>query len=111
MEIKKINIKSGKITLKNNINFDSIISRNNNVKITYTNGQRAFRTNIVGEQQCFSMNEIGNAIWDIIENPIDINGLIEEILKRFNVKRHICEPEVIEFIKLIKRYNIIKINI
>lgn len=111
MEIKRMNIKSGKIKEKNMIDLNSVISRNDKLIIVDVNGQRGFRTNLVGKDQCFIMNEIGNIIWEIIEEPKKVEHIIEEILKEFNVQRNECESEVMDFLKIVMAHNIIKVNI
>lgn len=111
MEIKRMNIKSGKIQVNNMINLDSVISRNDKTIIIDANGQRGFKTNLVGKDQCFIMNEIGNIIWDIIEEPKKVEHIIEEILKEFNVQRNECESEVMNFLKIVMAHNIIEVNI
>lgn len=110
MEIKKINIKSSKIQIRNNIDLESMISRNNSLKVINIDGQQGFKTNLVGKNQCFIMNSIGSIIWDIIEEPIKVNSIIDEIMKKFTVHREVCESDVIEFLNIVKKHNIIRVN-
>lgn len=49
-----------------------------------------------GKYYCF--NSVGSRVWEIIENPTSVKGIIDILLKEFNVDEKTCEEEVLRFL-------------
>jgi len=46
----------------------------------------------------FGLNSVGSRMWELIENPIKVNTLIELLLDEFDVSLEQCEAETMEFL-------------
>lgn len=46
----------------------------------------------------FGLNSVGSRMWELIENPIKVDTLIELLLDEFDVSREQCEAETMEFL-------------
>ncbi len=46
----------------------------------------------------FGLNTVGSRMWELIENPIKVDALIELLLDEFDVSSEQCEMETMEFL-------------
>jgi hypothetical protein len=44
------------------------------------------------------MNEVGSRIWALLETPITLDGLVNQLLSEFEVERTTCEQEALAFL-------------
>ncbi len=85
-----------KINLMNIINNQSIIQRSNKLVSSNMDGETVMMSIENGEY--FGLNSVGSRMWELIENPIKVNTLIELLLDEFDVSREQCEAETMEFL-------------
>lgn len=50
------------------------------------------------EGKYFALNEAGTRIWEIIEHPIKVQSLIDNLMDEFNVSKNKCELETLELL-------------
>ena len=48
--------------------------------------------------QYFSINSTGSFIWDLLENPIEFDFMLEKVLSNFEVSEKICRNEIHSFL-------------
>jgi hypothetical protein len=48
--------------------------------------------------QYFGLDPIGSSIWELIEQPIVVNDLIDDLIAEFDVKKEQCIVDVLEFL-------------
>ena len=58
----------------------------------------------------FSLNGVGSRIWEIIEEPIGINKIVDCLLEEYDVNRNECEENVLEFLGKLEDANIISVD-
>lgn len=58
----------------------------------------------------YSMDDIGSAIWNMLNEPRSINSLIEELMKQYKVDREVCAKDTMKFLEQLYDKGIIKIN-
>ena len=75
----------------NVINYQSIIQRSNKLVSSNMDGETVMMSIENGEY--FGLNSVGSRMWELIENPIKVNTLIELLLDEFDVSREQCEAE------------------
>src|SRR5262245_41957961 len=46
----------------------------------------------------YDMNDIGSRIWALVEQPISIAALIDQLVGEFAVERAVCEDDVLAFL-------------
>jgi hypothetical protein len=47
----------------------------------------------------YGINPMGTFIWNLIQEPIKINGIRDHILKEFEVKSDQCERDLVELLE------------
>lgn len=61
--------------------------------------------------QYFSLNSTGSFIWDLLEDSIEFDFILEKILSNFEVSEKICREEIQSFLYEINNKGmIIKLN-
>ncbi len=78
------------------ISNQSIIQRNPELVSTNMDGETVMMSIEKGEY--FGLDSVGSRIWELIENPIEINKLVELLLEEFEVDRELCEADTFEFL-------------
>ncbi|NVO10092.1 MAG: lasso peptide biosynthesis PqqD family chaperone [Bacteroidales bacterium] len=78
------------------IDYQSIIQRSSKLVSSNMDGETVMMSIESGEY--FGLNSVGSRMWELIENPIKVNTLIELLLDEFDVSREQCEAETMEFL-------------
>ena len=47
----------------------------------------------------YNLGEVGGAIWEILEQPISIDALIDKLMKEYDVSREQCEKDTLPFLQ------------
>lgn len=55
----------------------------------------------------FLIKGVGNDIWDMLQNEITPNEIIEKLLSEYEVSREECEKSVMDFLGKMDSYNFI----
>ncbi|CAN7590806.1 lasso peptide biosynthesis PqqD family chaperone [Rossellomorea sp. LjRoot5] len=58
----------------------------------------------------YNLGEIGGVIWDAIEMPLTLRELIDNLLNEYQVDREICEQQVLSFLEMLLKEEIILIR-
>ncbi|MBQ6024355.1 MAG: PqqD family protein [Lachnospiraceae bacterium] len=85
--------KNTKITLKKKLNVTDLAGEK--VMVDFDNGKY------------FLIKGVGNDIWEMIQNEITPNEIIEKLLSEYDVGREECEKSVMEFLEKMEGYNFI----
>jgi hypothetical protein len=80
----------------NIIHNQSIIQRSNKLVSSNMDGETVMMSIENGEY--FGLNSVGSRMWELIENPIEVDALIELLIDEFDVSREQCEMETMEFL-------------
>lgn len=57
----------------------------------------------------FMIKGSGNDIWDMMEDNMDINTIVENLLKEYDVDREVCQESVITFVNQMKDYGFVSL--
>ena len=85
--------KETKIVLKKKLNVTDLAGEK--VMVDFDNGKY------------FLIKGVGNDIWEMIQNEITPNEIIEKLLLEYDVSREECEKSVMEFLEKMEGYNFI----
>ena len=85
--------KNTKIVLKKKLNVTDLSGEK--VMVDFDNGKY------------FLIKGVGNDIWEMIQNEITPNEIIERLLSEYDVSREECEKSVMEFLEKMEGYNFI----
>lgn len=108
MEIKKLKVKSAEINKKLGIRINSTITRNLDIDATDLEGEVVMMN--LDKGQYFMMNQVGSRIWEIIKEPSTVNNIINTLLGEFQVEKHQCKENVVEFLGKLKNADLIIVN-
>ena len=85
--------KNAKLVLKKKLNVTDLAGEK--VMVDFDNGKY------------FLIKGVGNDIWEMIQNEITPNEIIEKLLSEYDVSREECEKSVMEFLEKMEGYNFI----
>lgn len=85
--------KNTKIVLKKKLNVTDLAGEK--VMVDFDNGKY------------FLIKGVGNDIWEMLQNEITPNEIIEKLLAEYDVSREECEKSVMEFLEKMEGYNFI----
>jgi len=55
------------------------------------------------------MNITGSEIWDLLEKPVTVGKIIEQLLQQYDIDSETCKNETIEYVNNLINNRIIKI--
>lgn len=58
----------------------------------------------------YNLGKMGGVIWAILEQPVSVAAVIEQLLEKYEVTRQQCEEEVIDFLKQIQKEGLLEIK-
>ena len=108
INFKKSNVKVGRIKKDFGINLDTIINKNLEIDDTDLDGEKVMMN--LDKGQYFMMNEVGSRIWEIINEPINVKGIIETLRSEYEVDEEICKDTVVEFLGRLNNAELISIS-
>ena len=75
---------------------NSFIRRNPELVSSNLDGETVMMSVESGEY--FGLDSVGSRIWELIENPVEVDGVIGALLDEFEVSREQCEADTVEFL-------------
>lgn len=58
----------------------------------------------------YNMNEVGSRIWALLEKPMTVGALVEQLLAEFEVERSKCEEEVAAFLEQLRKDKLVRVE-
>ena len=58
----------------------------------------------------YNMNEVGSRIWALLEKPMTMTALIEQLLAEFEVERAACEQETLAFLEQLRKDKLLRVE-
>jgi hypothetical protein len=89
------------------MNEHSIISRNGDIPSQKIDDETVFFS--LENSEYYGIDTIGSEIWKLIEKPITLNKLIDELLKDYDVTREQCTQDVLGFLQKLENKSLVKI--
>lgn len=108
INFKKSNGKAEKMKKDFKINLDTVINKNLEIDDTDLDGEKVMMNLDKGEY--FMMNEVGSRIWEIINESINVKGIIETLRSEYEVDEETCKDTVIEFLGRLNDAELISIS-
>ena len=90
------------------IELETKISKNFDIDDTDLDGEKVMMN--LDKGQYFMMNEVGSRIWEIIETPIHVKGIVEKLRDEYEVDEKTCTDKVLEFLKSLNEADLIKVS-
>ena len=99
---------NGKVRKDLEINLDTVINKNLEIDDTDLDGEKVMMNLDKGEY--FMMNEVGSRIWEIISEPINVKGIIENLCSEYEVDEETCKDTVLEFLGRLNNAELISVS-
>lgn len=64
----------------------------------------------VSNGKYYNLGEMGGEIWEMIASPIEIEELIINLINQYDVERAQCEEQVLFFLELLYKENLIHLH-
>ena len=58
----------------------------------------------------YGLDQVGSRIWEVLENPLPVSDLIDQLLVEFEVERETCEKDVMYFLQKLDDDNMLEIK-
>ncbi len=78
------------------IDNNTILKRNPELISTDVDGEKVMMSIENGEY--FGLDSVGSRIWELIENPIKVEVLVNLLIDEFDVSKEQCEVDTLEFL-------------
>ena len=108
INFKKGTWKVGKIKRDFGIGLDTIINKNLEIDDTDLDGEKVMMNLDKGEY--FMMNEVGSRIWEIINEPMNVKGIVDALRSEYEVDEETCKDTVVEFLGRLNNADLISIS-
>lgn len=56
----------------------------------------------------FMIKGVGNDIWDMLEDGIPVEQIIQKLLEEYDVTEEVCEAETLKFLESLEQIGVIK---
>ena len=99
---------NGKVRKDLEINLDTVINKNLEIDDTDLDGEKVMMNLDKGEY--FMMNEVGSRIWEIISEPVNVKGIIENLCSEYEVDEKTCKDTVVEFLGRLNNAELISVS-
>ena len=100
--------KVGKIKKDFEISIDTVINKNLEIDDTDLDGEKVMMNLDKGEY--FMMNEVGSRIWEIINETMNVKGIVDALRSEYEVDEETCKDTVIEFLGRLNNADLISIS-
>ncbi len=74
----------------------SVVKRNPELVSTDVDGEKVMMSIDNGEY--FGLDSVGSRIWDLIEDPVSVESLVNLLIDEFDVSKEQCEIDTLEFL-------------
>jgi hypothetical protein len=61
--------------------------------------------------QYFSLNEVGAAIWELIQDPRTVEAVCSELLSHYDVTRETLEADVLEILETMHAQGLVQVQL
>lgn len=82
---------------KKGIASDSIVERKKELPVTDIGGEKVMFQ--LSQGKYYGLDSVGSRVWDLMENPLSVQHIIESLMQEYDVDSLTCQEQVIEFIQ------------
>ncbi len=87
---------------------ESVVSQIDDIVASDIDDEKVMMSIEKGEY--FGLDPIGSRVWELIENPVRVSALIDELLLKYDVDRETCEDDVLAFLRELHEAGIVRIE-
>lgn len=90
------------------INEKSVVIRNNNIDVIEIDSEKVMMD--LNKGRYFSLNKVGSRIWDMLEDEIIVQDLINLLRNEYDVNYEECEEKVVDYLNDLYKGGLIEFN-
>jgi hypothetical protein len=90
------------------ISLESIVGQVEGNIVSDMGGEKVMLS--ISNGKYYNLGEIGGVIWDAIEQPLSFGKLIDNLLSEYQVDRETCEQQVLTFLEMLLKEDIVMIH-
>ncbi len=90
------------------ITMHSIISRNSQITAADMDGEIVMMN--IENGNYYNLGKTGSTIWNMLQEPITLQALMEQLLDRYDVTRKQCEDDTLSFLQQLWKAGLIVIE-
>ena len=87
---------------------ETVVERNHEIDASDLDGEKVMMD--LEKGQYFMLNGVGGDVWDLIEKPMSVQGIVEELMKQYEVSHEECESTVKDFLHNMHHANLVMIH-
>jgi hypothetical protein len=90
------------------ISLESIVGQVEGNIVSDMGGEKVMLS--ISNGKYYNLGEIGGVIWDAIEQPLSFGKLMDNLLSEYQVDRETCEQQVLTFLEMLIKEDIVMIH-
>lgn len=87
---------------------NNLISQKKGTVVSDMDGSKVMLS--ISQGKYYNLGSVGGEIWDLMDSPITIEDIVEQLLTTYNIEKETCQKQVIEFINNLLTENLIVVN-
>lgn len=91
-----------------NISNETLITQIQGNIVSDMDGEKVMLS--INKGKYYNLGEIGGHIWELINEPLSIEQLVERLVEEYDVQKAECENQVKDFIKMLHKEELIEIK-
>lgn len=88
--------KEGDLKMSEKVILEDIIVKNGNIDAVDIDGEVAMMD--IEKGKYYGFNDVASRIWQLIEKPIAVKHIIDNLLSEYEIGEEVCETTVIDFL-------------
>lgn len=65
----------------------------------------------LGKGAYYGVNEVGTFVWNLLQKPIKVSDIEEQVTHKYQVGMKVCETDLLELLHKLLRAKLIEINV
>ena len=90
---------------RDEMELSDVVKIKKNISVTDLSGEKVMIDFDSGKY--FMIKGVGNDIWDIVQEEVTVENIIEKLLSEYNISREDCEKSVLAFLEKLKELEFI----
>ena len=93
--------------MKNKITLDTYIKRNNEVFASQIDDEVVMMN--IQSGKYYGMDTIGSRIWELINEKIQVQQVIDQLIEEYDVSAEQCQNDVLEFLDELNQNKLVEV--
>lgn len=94
--------------LKNGILLNQFVKQVNGNLVSDMGGEKVMLS--INKGKYYNLGEIGGEIWDLLEDGIVVQHLVEDLQSKYNIDKSQCQDQVIAFLEQLYQEDLIVVS-